>query len=451
MKIMRDLKSIGEDVPEAVKLYADENAGSVKKFCSYLENDDGEVIQRVFAYRKLKGKVVEITECIRKHSAGGYITRNMYWVGFGGYQVIFKAKNKYLRSAGYPLLAFAEEDFNVWYSGEGWKPCNVESFILNLDALAETKYKYCAFNGNGADLMAHLARYRDNPVATELFTKLGLRPSPKLMERASKDKKFRRFVFENADSIFLYGTNAAFYAFEHNVSVEEARRITAVEREIKVRIGRGVPEVKGTAIDRIKLDEYIFDNDINYASYNDYLKAIKYLCLDLKDTKNVFPKDFARMHELRTNEYASAEAKVNKAARKKLDKDFRKAADEAKPIAEYANGEYVVVIPQQIRELIREGELLHHCVGRMGYDKKMAEGKSLIAFVRKASEIGRPFVTVEFDLKALGVRQAYGDHDSKPPADVQAFVESWEERVKEAYLDIRASANCGAQATTCST
>lgn len=441
---MRELRSIGDEIPEAVKLYAEEKAESVKKFCSYLENDDGEVIQRVFAYRKLKGKVVEITECIRKHSAGGYITRNMYWVGFGGYQVIFKAKNKYLRSAGYPLLAFAEEDFNVWYSGEGWKPCDVDSFILNLDALAETKYKYCAFNGNGADLMAHLARYRDNPVATELFTKLGLRPSPKLMERASKDKQFRRFVFENADSIFLYGTNAAFYAYEHKVSVEEARRITVVEREKKVRVGRWIPEVKGTQIDRCKLEEYIDDNGINYGSYNDYLKAIKYLGLDLRDTKNVFPKDFARMHDLRIDEYASMQAKADKRARRQLDKDFHKAAAEAKPIAEYANGEYVVVIPQQICELIREGDLLHHCVGRMGYDKKMANGTSLIAFVRKASDIGRPLVTVEFDLKALAVKQAYGDHDSKPKEDVQTFVSLWEQKVKEAYLDLRTSSNRGA-------
>lgn len=439
---MWELRRIRDDIPEAVKLHAKDCAVSTRKFCSYLEADNGEVIQRVFAYKRPKGKAVEITECIRKHSGGGCITRNIYWSGFSGYQVVFKAKDKY--TSGYPCLIFSKDDFNVWFDGAGWKPCGVDSIILNLEELSNTNYKYCAFRGNGADLMAHLQRYRENPIGTELFSKFGLHPSPKLMERASKDKQFRRFVFENADSIFLYGTNAAFYAFEHNVSVEEARRITAVEREIKVRIGRGVPEVKGTAIDRIKLDEYIFDNDINYGSYNDYLKAIKYLCLDLKDTKNVFPKDFARMHELRTNEYASAEAKANKAARKKLDKDFRKAADEAKPIAEYANGEYVVVIPQQIRELIREGELLHHCVGRMGYDKKMAEGKSLIAFVRKASEIGRPFVTVEFDLINLEVRQSYGDHDTKPPTDVQAFVAVWEQRTKEAYRDLRTSRTCGA-------
>lgn len=438
------MKNVGEEIPEAVKLYADENSGSTKKFCSYIENDDGEVIQRVFACRRRKGKAVEITECIRKHSAGGYIVRNMYWVGFGGYQVMFEKQNKYLRSAGYPILVFAEEDFNVWFSGEGWKPCDVDSIILNLDALAETKYKYCAFNGNGADLMAHLARYRENPIATEMFTKLGLCPSPKLMERASKDKQFRRFVFENADGIFLYGTNAAFYAFEHKVPLEEARRITCRERDIKVRIGRWVPEVKGTPIDRVKLEEYIDDNGINYGSYNDYLKAIKYLRLDLWDTKNVYPRDFKRMHDLRINEYSSAQVKADKVARKQLDKDFRRAANEAKQIAEYANGEYVVIVPEYICELVREGDLLHHCVGKMGYDKKMADGKSLIVFVRNSSNVGKPLVTVEFDLKKLEVRQAYGDHDSKPHSDVQAFINAWEEKTKEAYLDLRASASCGA-------
>ena len=439
---MRDLRSVGDEIPEAVKLHAEEKAGSVRKFCSYLEADEDEVIQRVFAYKRPKGKSVEITECIRKHSKGGYITRNIYHAGFGGYQVMFKAKDKY--TSGYPCLVFGKEDFNVWYNGAGWKPCNVDSIILNLDVLAETRYKWCAFKGNGADLMAHLVKYRENPVSTELFAKLGLKPTSRLMERASKDGQFRRFVFENADEIFLYGTNAAFYAYEHNVSLQEGQRVTCFERATKVSVGKSIPEIKGTLIDRIKLQDYIDDNDINCGSYNDYLKAIKYLRLDLRDTKNVFPKDFARMHDLRIDEYASVQAKADKRARRQLDKDFHKAAAEARPIAEYANGEYVVVIPQQICELIREGDLLHHCVGRMGYDKKMANGTSLIAFVRKATDIGRPLVTVEFDLKALAVKQAYGDHDSKPKEDVQTFVSLWEQKVKEAYLDLRTSSNRGA-------
>lgn len=442
---MKDLKLPGE-IPGAVARYAEEHGESRRKFCSWLEPDGEDVIQRVFAYKYPKGKKVMITECIRKHSLGPETVRNIYYTGFAGYQIVFERKDVYCSSGGYPFLVFGEEDFDVWYDGAGFKACNVDSVVLNLDALAKTRYKYCGFAGNGADLMRHLESYDANPVETELFSKMGLRLQPSLMKRAREDGQFRRFLYENRHEIYLYGAVAAEYAFKHKISVEEARRITAYERYVKVNVGRAVPSVRGTKIDRIKLDEYINDTDCGYGAYDDYLKAIKYLKLDLSDTKNVFPKDFKRMHDLRIDEYASKLVKADLKARSKLEKKFRKAAELARPLAEYADGEYVAIIPQQISDLVREGELLHHCVGRMGYDKKMADGASLIVFVRRADDIGRPLVTVEFDLKKLGVKQAYGDHDSKPKEREQKFVDAWETRAKEVYGDLRASERSGARA-----
>ena len=60
-----------------------------------------------------------------------------------------------------------------------------------------------------------------------------------------------------------------------------------------------------------------------------------------------------------------------------------------------------------------------------GYDKKMAEGKSLIMFCRKNSEPDTPFVTIEYDLAQNKIRQCYGDHNSKPGDDIMIFINAW--------------------------
>lgn len=83
---------------------------------------------------------------------------------------------------------------------------------------------------------------------------------------------------------------------------------------------------------------------------------------------------------------------------------------------------YMAIIPQKPSDLIREGELLHHCVGRMGYDQKFIREETLIFFIRTKEKPDVPFVTVEYSLKDRKILQCYGDHDSKPDENVINFV-----------------------------
>ena len=78
-----------------------------------------------------------------------------------------------------------------------------------------------------------------------------------------------------------------------------------------------------------------------------------------------------------------------------------------------------------------EGKKLHHCVGKMGYDKKVVDGKSIIAFVRIVDEQTKPYVTVEYDIKRRKIVQCYGDHDSNPGIEVKKFTDKWEEFVRK--------------------
>ena len=86
------------------------------------------------------------------------------------------------------------------------------------------------------------------------------------------------------------------------------------------------------------------------------------------------------------------------------------------------NSSFIVIIARSPQELIREGDILHHCVGRMNYDQKFAREESLIFFVRNVVDPNTPFVTVEYSLSKKKVLQCYGDHDTRPNDNVLEFV-----------------------------
>ena len=84
-----------------------------------------------------------------------------------------------------------------------------------------------------------------------------------------------------------------------------------------------------------------------------------------------------------------------------------------------------------ISDLKREGEVLKHCVGRMGYDKKVIDGVSIIMFCRKNDNLDEPYVTVEYRLDRKALNQCYGYKDSKPDADVLDFVNEWAKQLTQ--------------------
>ena len=73
-------------------------------------------------------------------------------------------------------------------------------------------------------------------------------------------------------------------------------------------------------------------------------------------------------------------------------------------------------------ELIEEGHALCHCVGGMGYDRKMIDERSLIFFVRKIDNLTVPFVTLEYSIERKAVLQCYAYKNQKPDSAVLDYV-----------------------------
>ena len=427
------------DIPPRMLEYAEKTATTGRSFASWVEVIDDDIMQRIFGYRRSAKKGLLITEVVRRITGETrFLVKNLYYTRMGGYIPVYDAKPKYQYWQGYRFEKFPSEDFDVWFEwGDG---CHISSEIINVDeALASSeRFKYCGYPG-GCGLMQYLNEYIKNP-RIELFGKIGIAPSKTLVRKAEQDRQFCRFIRDNAFEVNTMGPQATIYAYDHHMTISSARRYLHELQTIGKDIKRKCTELNAT-ITPLKVRDYLrtqVDKDkeaLNLVcSYNDYLKAIKYLGYDMKDTKNIFPKDFKRMHDLRIAEYDSKKAKEDKGKRKKLYDDFRRAGENAKAL-EWSDGKYTVVIPTDCYDLVREGRALNHCVGKQGYDVKVAKGEVLIAFVRKVSRPNVPFVTVEygFGKTPAGDRlyQQHGKDNHVPDTETCKFIDAWVKRAKK--------------------
>ena len=171
-----------------------------------------------------------------------------------------------------------------------------------------------------------------------------------------------------------------------------------------------------------KLLKYLAEQKIKIDVYNDYLKACIFLGLDMTLPKNAFPHDFHRWHDIRIDEYHTAQIVKDEEERKEFYREFAEIAKKYLPLEYAKKGDFVCLIAQSPRELMKEGDALHHCVGKMNYDQRFVREESLIFFVRPRDQPQEPFVTLEYSLKERKVLQCYGEHDHNPSEEVLDYV-----------------------------
>lgn len=315
------------------------------------------------------------------------------------------------------------EDGN-WYSVDS-KYYNPYATVINLDYVEKfPEYKYSAYRlFDGRCIIEYLKLYTQYP-QTEYLLKLGLpylADSTTVLKQIAKDKKFCKWLIANKEAIttkHLY-IGTIMTAYKTGQPFEIVQRIA----EFKKR-KNDFPEIRELFKDKDleRLFSYIMKQNIDPASYTDYLKACTYLGLDMRLNKNRFPHDFSRWHDIRIDEYHSAKALADEQQRKELYERFAKVANKYLPLQESKKSGFVIVIANRPAELMREGEILHHCVGRMGYDQKMVREESLIFFVRDKDNPDVPLATVEYSLTAKRVLQCYGDKSLPPNSTITEYV-----------------------------
>ena len=433
-----DLK-IYMPVSEGVRQYIYKNANHGGTcFCKWLQWWHNKLIIRTFAYRCLKRKGIEWTECERAVVGEEYaIRKNLYKTAMGGYHAVFNKNQKASSSSwyGYTYYYFSPDDFDIWFRD---KVAGMYSPYINIDYLYTLKkYKYCGYSGK-QDLKQYLEAYEKDS-AVEYFGKAGIIYTAMLGKKAKKDKAFAKFIIENANKVNNYGFKITEYAYTHKCSFSEAELYCCEKHEADLMFrGCVKPNYK---VDRIKIYHYAETTlgRWNYeATYRDYWNACVNLGLDMRDTKNSMPNDFNTMHEIRTLEYDSLKAKLDEKAEREFNKRLKAAAEQYN--FDFSNKKYTIRLPQTKSDFRKESQCLHHCVARMGYDGKMASGKIIIAFIRLVEAPDEPYVTVEYSLEEKRIMQIHGIDNCNPNEETRNFAYKWAKKMKGVQKECHAKA-----------
>lgn len=163
----------------------------------------------------------------------------------------------------------------------------------------------------------------------------------------------------------------------------------------------------------------------NYSTahdYVDYIKECEKLGYDLKEPSVLYPSDLGTAHR-RTSGLVKIENShaVEQAIQDKYERLYK--------ACEWSNDEYAIVMPKSAEEIINEGAILNHCVGN--YCERVANGESIILFLRKLEELDKPFYTLEIrpNMNKFDFVQCRGYKNADPPKviydRVDGFLESY--------------------------
>ena len=189
--------------------------------------------------------------------------------------------------------------------------------------------------------------------------------------------------------------------------------------------------LKGLKVKRELLSEiphYLEKGNYKWADYRDYLELSKEFGRDINDRGVLFPSDLMAQHDNlvelkrekmeREEELRRIKERRNRiAAAKRFDKknggifneiikEFAKCINKANKKSQ----DLKLVIPNSKLQFVDIGNTLHNCVGVMGYDKRMLEGKCLIVAVYLND---KPVECCELTptKTAFKIEQLRGDHN----------------------------------------
>lgn len=166
----------------------------------------------------------------------------------------------------------------------------------------------------------------------------------------------------------------------------------------------------------------VYDNDYkdglkhSIRDYLDYYEDCKYLNLNMKDTMYLKPHDFEGQHLKFSRRVSELKAKL-------FDDECNNVLLTLQNL-NYSSSGYSIVVPMTAEDIRSEGNNLCHCVG--GYVSRVAEGKSIIVFLRKCKDLNKPYYTVELNpltKKIVQCRDYKNRHTGN--SKIQLFLDNW--------------------------
>lgn len=400
------------------------------RFYSYVSRYKKELIKITVAVKMHKGIRYYKQVAVHAINAKKCFVKDMAFYFMGGYIVSWHAEGI--------------QRYPKWYEDGKWYFADDKCFdpyapVVNIDYILKfPEYKYSAITEyKYLDYFKYLRLYKQYPQA-ELLVKFGLSrlaTSKQILQKATKDKAFRKWLANNRAELASrnYYINTILIAYKKGRPLDATQKFECFKKGI-TNSDRYKPLKMlfiGEALERFY--KYLQKNNTDCASYFDYYKACEYLKLDMTEEKNLLPHDFKRWHDERIEQYKTLWHAEQERWRK--ENAIRVENERTQRIAQFAavsktysplttctqNG-LIIVIAKTPADLVQEGQALSHCVGGIDYTKRMADGKSLIFFVRNETTPDVPFVTLEYSVSEKKVLQCYAYKNTTPDKTVLDFV-----------------------------
>lgn len=151
-----------------------------------------------------------------------------------------------------------------------------------------------------------------------------------------------------------------------------------------------------------------------FITWDDYMMNAEFLQYDLKEPVLFMPKNVFEAHDIA---FRTADA-----IREEKEIDMMEGLTvRLKEKYSFEDDSFIIRVPHSMQEIIREGQLMKHCV--KDYAEKHAKGKTVILFLRRKDAVGVPYVTIEMDGNRIRQRQAKGN--TCPPKEALEFLKKW--------------------------
>ena len=176
-----------------------------------------------------------------------------------------------------------------------------------------------------------------------------------------------------------------------------------------------------------------FDGSCRQAltTWQDYLAMAERLHIDTSDEIIYRARKLRQRHD---ELVIQCEAGSLELQAENMDKKYphvRSICEELQKKYAYADEDYLVIAPQNTFDIIKEGRMLHHCVGNDGagerYYDRIERRESFIMFLRRAEEPEDPYYTLEIEPDGT-VRQKRTLFDRQHEDIEQAteFLQKWQ-------------------------
>lgn len=242
-------------------------------------------------------------------------------------------------------------------------------------------------------------------------------------------RKIQKITMEESKSI-----TRELYIANHNEIIKIIKKFNIKPKELTKYIEKNHKKLLGEMCH----NSYYPGKSAVWITWTDYINMAIFLNYDLSQKIVMFPKDLTKSHDIaaeimnrkKEEERLRQEAEKNEQRRKELEAyELSSKKLYKKRVKQYAyeNEQFAIIVPKKLEDIIREGQLMQHCVG--GYAERHAKGKTTILFLRDKSEIDKPLYTIEMWDKDL--RQVQGFKNQTPlTSEAQVFFDEWLEYVK---------------------